>query len=74
MGSSGQEEGKELYQDLAEYSETKRKIEALIKFKQSLIDQEHSDFTSSSAVFAQYKLQALDAINRHFDAFRTSGI
>lgn len=58
----------ELYQDLYDFTETKKKIEALIRFKQSLIDQEHSDFTLFAVQFAQFKLQALDAINQHFDA------
>lgn len=60
----------ELHQELYDFTETKKKIEALIRFKQSLIDQEHSDFTMFAVQFAQYKLQAMDAINQHFDAFQ----
>ena len=60
----------ELYQDLRDFAETKRKIEALIRFKQSLIDQEHSPLNIQSVEFARYKLQAMNAIDQLFDACR----
>jgi hypothetical protein len=60
----------ELYQDLRDFAETKRKIEALIRFKQSLIDQENSPMNIHSLEFARYKLQAMNAIDQLFDACR----
>lgn len=67
------DDSSELYRDLTDFTETKRKIEELIRFKQSLIDQEHSDFTAKALEFAQYKLRAMDAINQHFDSLRPDG-
>ena len=58
----------ELYQDLNDFTETKRKIEELIQYRQSLIDQEDTDFTVRSEEFRLYKSRAIEAIDHLFDA------
>ncbi|HQQ95187.1 MAG TPA: hypothetical protein PLQ93_11575 [Bacteroidia bacterium] len=60
----------ELYQDLNDFTETKHKIEELIRFRQSLIDLEESQFMSNSEEFRFYKKRAIDAINHLFDVSR----
>lgn len=57
----------ELYQDLNDFTETKRKIEELIRFRQNLIDQEDSDFLIRSEEFRICKSRAIEAINHLFD-------
>lgn len=57
----------EVYEDLNDFKETKHKIEELIRFKQSLIDLEETDFKANSVKFKEFKSQAIDAINHLFD-------
>lgn len=57
----------EIYEDLNDFTETKRKIEELIRLKQSLIDLKNSDAKLNSEKFKEYKGKAIEAINNLFD-------
>jgi len=57
----------ELYQDINEFTETKHKIEALLRLKKSL-NQDNSNLLVISEELKRYRLLALEAIDRLFSA------
>lgn len=58
----------EWYQDINDFTETKRKIEALIRLKQSLISGDIHDFTVLSEELSRYKRMAMEAVDQLFSA------
>jgi hypothetical protein len=58
----------EMYQDINEFTETKHKIEALLRLKRSL-GQDSSNFAVISEELKRYRLLAMEAIDRLFTAY-----
>jgi hypothetical protein len=58
----------ELYQDINEFTETKHKIEALLRLKKSL-GQDNSNLAAISDELKRYRLLAMEAIDRLFSTY-----
>jgi len=62
----------ELYHDLNEFAETKRTIEALIRLKQTLIEQDSPNVALITEELRRYRLLAMEAIDRLFGSYTPS--
>jgi spore coat polysaccharide biosynthesis predicted glycosyltransferase SpsG len=62
----------DLYQDMNEFTEAKRRVQAFLRFKQTLLTQDGSNFTLLSEEFRRYRQFALEAIDRLFSNYSPS--